>query len=124
MSIHEIYYSSRTAGKRNMCNRRARYGFSLVELLIGTIVASVIGACLFQLFDNGVKLYEKAHQIHRVDRQALAFFRSLEQDLSRAMVYQFHNSYPDLVSFEGTRQGFRLIEGGHDGLEVMTYRQD
>ena len=58
-------------------------GFSLIELMIGLFIASMVSISIFYLFDRGQKDFTQLSNTSELQTEADAIFTILERDLSR-----------------------------------------
>src|SRR3569833_3026891 len=89
--------------------KKQEHSFSLVELLLGLLIFSIIALTLYSMFSTGLKVDEKSHYISQSYQEARLSFDMLSQDLENAFIYDTSASYPDQLSFVGDPAHLGLI---------------
>lgn len=95
--------------------------FTLIEVLLGLTIFSIIALSLYSTFSSGIQLSRRSDQANRIYREARWFFDRLTLDLENMQTYSFDNSYPQLVSFAGTQDAITLILPTSQGLKSVSY---
>jgi prepilin-type N-terminal cleavage/methylation domain-containing protein len=96
-------------------------GFTLVELLLGLAIASIIGLSVYNMFWSGVKLDDKMRRIHDNYMEVLMADQGLTHDLENAINLDFSFSYPDAVIFDGQAQEFSFLTQTPKGIKRVRY---
>lgn len=100
---------------------RYQKGFTLVEILIASVILGVILVSLFTAFQAGLTAYRRTEEGLLENRGASIFFFQLDQELRNAVPYSKHpfEGTSEKISFpawlksytpEGTEKGIYLIE--------------
>ena len=104
---------------------------TLMEVLLTTILVSVIGVAIFQAFNNGVKLWARSRGLDH-DLQAAIFMNRLGEDLRssvRMTGIPFKGigsrfSFPAVVWTTADKRSARADEGTIDQIGAVEYRFD
>jgi len=95
--------------------------FSLVELLLGLSIASIIALSVYSTFSAGILLNARSRQQNELFRDARWSLRLIAKELNNAVRYDFTNSYPNKFSFNGSKHELSFVLGSDDGLKVIRY---
>lgn len=106
-------------------------GFTLVEMLIGLSIFSVIALVLYSAFWNAIKIQQKTERMNRISRQTLWGIEQMARDLENMVPYRYEDSYPgkkgqghrypDERAFKGSADRISLIKATDEGLKVVNY---
>ena len=58
-------------------------GFSLIELMVGVLIASIVSISIYSLFDQGSKDFRQLSNTSSLQTEASAIFNLIERDLAR-----------------------------------------
>ncbi len=106
----------------NGVNRRSSLtGFTLIEILLGLTIFSIIAASLYGTFSSGIQLSRRSDDTNRIYREAMLIFDRLSSDLQNMQYYSFDNSYPQLAAFSGESDKITLIIATDKGLKSVSY---
>ena len=95
--------------------------FSLIEMLVGLGIFSVIALSLYSTFSSGFQIDRRSEDINGVYREARLAFDMIAQDLERAVWYDFSNSDPQKKSFLGDKDKISFIVPAGSGLKTVSY---
>ncbi len=95
--------------------------FTLVELLLALIIFAIIAVSLYSMFSNGLKVHVRAQDIGKTYRQLGLAYDLLENDLQKAINYDFSGSYPDKKSFTGEPNRLQMMVPEDGNLWVIEY---
>ena len=95
--------------------------FTLVELLLGLTIFSIILASLYSTFSNGIELNRRSEDVNRVYREARWSLEILSRDLENARAYDYSNSYPQKTAFSGEADKLSFIRPTEAGLKIVNY---
>lgn len=94
-------------------------GFTLVEVLLGVLIFSVIALSLYSSFNAGLKLNKTLDSSMKAQKDALWALQHIARDMEHMVAYDFSNSYPQQKSltvdqgsalfFISTGQGIRAV---------------
>ncbi|MFA5088204.1 MAG: prepilin-type N-terminal cleavage/methylation domain-containing protein [Candidatus Omnitrophota bacterium] len=107
------------AGAR--AGRLSRGGFSLIEILLGLALFSIVALILYNVFFGGIKVNRKSESASQMYREARWAFDRITSDLENMVPYDFSNSYPGSLAFSGGSNGFELLLATGTGLERVRY---
>ena len=99
-----------------------RRGFTLIEILLGMAIFSVIGLTLYTTFAVGVELSRRNEVLLRTNREALWTFERMSRDLGKIVAYDFSGSYPDQSSFFPGQASLGFLTASDRGLKAVRYR--
>lgn len=111
--------------------RRRSRGFTLMEILLVTVMLSVLSVAIFKAFSNGIKLWAKGN--HLVTEADIAlFFDKLGEDLRsvpRISGIPFKGigsqvSFPTIVLTRADERSARAEEGMVDQIGAVKYEYD
>ncbi len=95
--------------------------FTLLELLLGMLIASLVGLVLYEVLANGIKLHQKSRHIYKIYREAFVAFELWGQDVNNALSYDFSQSFPDINAFDGDEQELHVMRATTDGLKMVHF---
>jgi len=95
-------------------NNSVTQGFTLIEVLLGLMVFSIIALTLYNTFWLGLKIDRRSNEINQGYQEARLAFELISRDLENAVRYDFSASLPSAVSFEGssTQMSFLSVSSG------------
>jgi len=96
-------------------------GFTLIEVLLGIVIFSIIALTLYNVFWMGIKIDNRSEGINKNYQEARLAFEVLSQDLENAILYDFSASYPQEISFKGQADQFSFLLPNEDGVEKVRY---
>ncbi len=102
--------------------RYSRNGFSLVEILLGLAIFSIIVVTLYSTFWSGIKVDERAEEKNYT--YANWALEQMAKELKSASVYNFSFSYPDQKEFIGESDRIAFILPTDEGLKFVEYYLD
>lgn len=101
--------------------------FTLVELLLGLIIFSIVALSLYGMFTNGIKVEAKAKYIHETYQEAYTAFDMLERELSNAIKYDFsgfsstYSKYSTQTAFIGRSNELTFLLPTAQGIDRVHY---
>ena len=98
-----------------------RNGFTLVELLLGLMIAAIIGLCVYNMFWSAMKLDDRMRRVHDNYMELLMADQAMTHDLENAISLDLSVSYPDAKIFEGNRRGFSFLTKTPKGIKRVRY---
>ena len=96
-------------------------GFTLIEILLGTIITAIIGLVAFQVLWSGMVLDQRLRWVHQHYARALMADELITRDLENAVNVDFSVSYPSLKSFDGKSQSFEFLTATRNGIKRVKY---
>lgn len=88
---------------------RKKDGFTLIEIILGMIIFSIMSVSLFSVFRNGVSIQNRAQEVEHIAKEIRWTLDQMDRDIASAVFYDFSQSTPDSRSFEGTTDSVTLI---------------
>jgi hypothetical protein len=104
--------------------KKQEHSFSLIELLLGLLIFSILALTLYSMFSTGLKVDEKSTYISRSYQEARLAFEVLGSDLENAFIYDLSGSYPDTSSFVGESTRLSLIRPSAGGIKYIQFYLD
>lgn len=99
-----------------------RGGFTLLEMLLGILIFSVIALSLYSTFAAGVHLNRRSEQALKIQREARWTLDQLSRDLENMVFYDFSGSYPELKSFMAMTAAVSFLKTAAHGLQAVRYQ--
>jgi len=96
-------------------------GFTAVELLLGLALFAVIATSLYGILSTGIRLNQKSQTINRVSQEGFWALEQMVHDLENIVGYDFSNSYPDRLAFEGGNDTISFILPAAEGIKFVSY---
>ena len=96
-------------------------GFTLVELLLGLTISTIIGLSVYNMFWQAMKLDDKMRHVHENYTEVLMADHALSHDLENAIKLDFSGSYPDLRIFDGQKTEFSFLTQTPKGIKRVRY---
>ena len=94
-------------------------GFSLMEILLGMTIFSVIILALYSTFWSGIKIDQRSED--QTYRQASWALEAIARELQNAVAYDFSSSYPDRNGFLGEKDRIVFLLPTEEGIKVIQY---
>ena len=101
-----------------MKNKRA---FTLLDVLLGLLIMSVVMTSIYALFSVSIRLFQKAKKAGEVYQEARWVFMQITQDIENMRPYDFSGSYPGKLDFSGDSGGISFIRSSGGELKVIRY---
>lgn len=95
--------------------------FTLIEVLLGLTIFSIIALSLYSTFNIGMLLNRRSDEGNVIFREARWSFDRLSNDLQNMRPYNFSNSYSSKTAFVGENSKVSFILATSDGLKVVSY---
>jgi len=100
---------------------RLKKGFTLIELILGLSIFSVIALVIFSTFFAGLGLMRRSEGQNDVYREARWTFSLMSREFENMVPYDFSNSYDDKNAFVGSDKKTTFLLGTPQGLKVVSY---
>lgn len=99
----------------------AETGFTLIEILLGFLIFSIILVVLYSTFFSGIKIEERSVGDAAAYHQAKMSFDMIGHELEEAVPFDFSNFSPELTTFIGTGDSISFLTPGKGGLRRVSY---
>lgn len=99
----------------------AETGFTLIEILLGFLIFSIILVVLYSTFFSGIKIEERSVGDAAAYHQAKMSFDMIGHELEEAVPFDFSNFSPELTAFIGTGDSISFLTPGKSGLRHVSY---
>ena len=111
--------------------REKNFGFTLMEMLLVTVLVSVIGLAVFNALNNGLKLWARGISLSH-EGEAGIWLDKIGEDLRSVVPVSgitfkgtgMHCSFPAIVVTPADKNGSRAQEGIVDQIGAVQYRFD
>jgi len=107
------------AGK--VCQEKIIRGFTLLELLLATVLYSFIALVVYNIFTTGIRINAKSSREFAVCREARLAFELMAREIENSFSYDLSGSYPGQVSFFGSSSALRFFLPSKDGIQCVEY---
>lgn len=98
-----------------------RQGFTLVELLLGTVIFSVVALTVYAVLFSALKIQQKSARYEDTVGQVSLALEIMARDLENTVGYNFANSYPAIKAFSGVKGRLTFLQPAPEGLLFITY---
>ncbi len=100
---------------------KKKKGFTLIEVLLGLLIFSIISLGLYNTFRTGILLDRRGSGLTQLFQQVRWALEQLTEELEGARYYDFSGSYEDKTSFFGDQSKMTFFIAEDDGLKVIEY---
>lgn len=103
---------------------RSKYflkGFTLIEMLLGLSIFSIIAVSLYGTLDSALRLNRRSDDVNGIYCEARWVLDQMAGDLERMRAFNFANSYPQLTAFSGSSDKISFLSSTDTGLKVISY---
>jgi prepilin-type N-terminal cleavage/methylation domain-containing protein len=104
--------------RRNIKNST---GFTMIELLLGLTLFSLMAATLYGTYAGSMKIHRRSENLNDVYREARWVYQKIEKDLDAAVEFDFASGYPDLFAFTGEKERVVFLIANRQGLQMIEY---
>jgi len=101
--------------------RRSIKAFTLIELLLGLSIFSIIALCVYSTFSGGIRLAGISQDQTKIYRDIRLTLNLIEKELENAVGYDFSGSYPEIPAFKGDSDQITFLLGSDEGLKAVSY---
>ncbi|OGX37662.1 MAG: hypothetical protein A3G91_04595 [Omnitrophica WOR_2 bacterium RIFCSPLOWO2_12_FULL_50_9] len=101
--------------------RKKYAGFTLLELLLGLSLFSVIAVCVYSTFWAGMNLSRRSERSGGSYREIRWALELMVRDMENTVPYDFSNSYPEKRAFEGGDNKITFMTVSEGGLKAVSY---
>ncbi|MBF0490283.1 MAG: prepilin-type N-terminal cleavage/methylation domain-containing protein [Candidatus Omnitrophica bacterium] len=106
---------------KNNFKHKILQGFTLIEVLLGLTIFSIIALTLYNTFQMGLKVDYRSKEINQGYQEAYDAFALMSKDLENALVYDFSASYPQEVSFDGQGHQMSFLSSTKKGISRVSF---
>jgi len=96
-------------------------GFTLIELILGSLITAIIGLCIYNMFWSAMKLDDKMRHVHDNYMEVLMADQALSHDLENALTIDLSGSYPNAAIFDGQKTELSFLTQTPDGIKHVRY---
>jgi prepilin-type N-terminal cleavage/methylation domain-containing protein len=100
---------------------RGQNGFTLVEVLLGILIFSMITLSLYSVFAAGVNLNKRTERSLKISREASKIMDRMAGDFGNMAFYDFSGSYPDKKCYLVEQNSFGFLIRTDRGLQAIRY---
>ena len=96
-------------------------GFTLIEVLLGLSIFSIISLTAYSVFSAGIRLNISIEKQARVLRESRGMLELMQGEFENMLFYDYSGSYKGKTAFSGTGSSISFIKGSPLGLKVVRY---
>jgi len=108
----------------NNRTQKKQFGFTLIEMLIGMSIFSIIVMGLYGVFWSAITINKRSEEVNSVYREARWSMERLAKDLENMVYYQFGSQYPEEQLFKSESGKITFVIADEAGLKVVKYYID
>lgn len=101
--------------------KRRIKAFTLIEMLLGLGLFSIIALSLYGAFASGMKIERRSEGGNRIYREIRWSLDKITDDLENMVSYDFSNSYPEKTAFLGEAHRLSCVVPTESGLTTVNY---
>lgn len=101
--------------------RQGQQGFTLVELILGLSLLSVVMLTLYSVFWGGIRLGYKTDASQEIYRQAYWTLDVMGKEIENLVKYTFSESYENKFCFVGQPHKITFMSATPEGLKAVSY---
>jgi type II secretory pathway pseudopilin PulG len=107
-------------------DRRSLTGFTLVEVLLGFLIFSVLALVLYSTFFSGLKIQKRSNEQGAMHHQLKMTLDMITRELEQSIHFDFSNLSPSLKSFEGAARQITFLTIDKEGVikRISYYLED
>lgn len=106
-------------------NRRLDFinsrGFTLIEMILGLLIFSIIAVSLYSTFSMAISVWKKSEDVNRIYREAKWSLEKIASSLKNADFFDFTKNYPDIKLFSGQSDKVSFYITSDTGLKKIGY---
>lgn len=95
--------------------------FTLIEILLGFLIFSIILVVLYSTFFSGMKIEERSVRDAAAYHQAKMSLDMMGRELEEAVMFNFENFSLERKAFEGSQNKISFLTPGKNGLVRVSY---
>ena len=100
---------------------KRKQAFTLIEVLLGISIFSVVILCVYDSLRAGILLSQRSETNNTMARQVRLALNLITDEISGIVAYDFQNSYPDLQAFTGEKDKVTFLKPTGKGLFFVSY---
>ncbi|MFH1360893.1 MAG: prepilin-type N-terminal cleavage/methylation domain-containing protein [Candidatus Omnitrophota bacterium] len=97
------------------------HAFTLIEMLLGLSIFSLIALSLYGTFSSGMQLSRRSQSTGQIEKEIRWSLERIAKDLNNMAPYDFSRSYPDRLAFSGTMEEVSFLTKTPKGLSCVHY---
>ncbi|MBU0469597.1 MAG: prepilin-type N-terminal cleavage/methylation domain-containing protein [Candidatus Omnitrophica bacterium] len=102
-------------------NKQCSSGFTLIEVLLGLSIFSIIALTAYSVFSAGIKLNRGAENQGQVLREARWMLELMQNEFENMLFYDYSSTYEGKTALSGTDNSISFIKSSPTGLKVVKY---
>jgi prepilin-type N-terminal cleavage/methylation domain-containing protein len=95
--------------------------FTMIELLLGLVIFSVIALVIYNLFSSGVKLSQRFDSQNEIYKEIRWTFEGMAKEIENMLPYDFASSYSEKFALTGTAHKITFLNAPKDQLAFIEY---
>ena len=104
-----------------MSDKRYRKGFTLVEVLLGISIFSIIALTAYSVFSAGIRLNKGSQKQGQVLREIRWMLDLMQSEFENMLFYDYSSSYENKTALSGSNNRISFVKGSSTGLKVVKY---
>ncbi len=112
-------FRNRNKNSDKISLRNVRSAFTLIELILGLIIVSVLGVSVFTAFFTAIKMQTKTENLGRFYGEGRFAINRMADEIENMIFYTPKDPKQNFLS--STDDHLTLLENGADGLKVIRY---
>jgi prepilin-type N-terminal cleavage/methylation domain-containing protein len=95
--------------------------FTLIEILIGLIIFSIIAISLYSTFFSGTSIWRRSEDKNRLYQEARWSLDTMAKELRNAIIFHYGENYPNFLAFRGTSADISFLIATDSGIKRIRY---
>jgi hypothetical protein len=96
-------------------------GFTLLEILLTTILFCFVGVMVYSIFSAGIRIEARSSRVFTILREGRLAMGLISREVENAFVYDFSVSDPNSVSLTGDPDRIRFLLPSDNGVQRVEY---
>lgn len=109
--------------KHSIITRMSQDGFTIIELIMGLGIFAFIAVSVFLVYNNAIKVDRMSSRLSELSHEAYWTLVTLEEDLQRAVPYQYQDDLQNhsVPFFTGDARSLSFLAETPNGLQFVSY---
>ena len=101
--------------------KRFLSAFTLIEILIGLTIFSIISMSLYSTFFSGTSIWKRSEDVNRLHQEARWSLDTISKELRNAIVFNYGDVDSDFSFFNGATDSISFLISTDDGIKKVSY---
>lgn len=102
-------------------NRKVLKSFTIIELLIGLTIFSIIAVSLYSTFFSSTSVWKRSEDLNRVYQEARWSLDTMAKELHNTIVLNYKGESEDSFSFNGASDNISFLLATDTGIKRISY---